>query len=40
MGVQFGVNLDYDYHPNIPYNSDTINGQKNQEEGDLQLWII
>jgi hypothetical protein len=31
--VQFGVNFDYDNHPNIPYYSDTVNVQENQESG-------
>ena len=29
-GALFGVNLDYYNHPNIPCNSDTVDGQINQ----------
>jgi hypothetical protein len=39
-GMQFGVNFDYDNHSNIPYHSDNVNGQENQEEWDFQIWII
>jgi hypothetical protein len=31
-GVQLGVDFDYEDYPNIPYHSDTVDGQENQEE--------
>ena len=38
--VQFGVNLDDEHHPKIPHSCDTVDGQKYQEERDLQFWGI
>lgn len=39
-GVQFGINFDYDQHPNIPYHSDAVDAHKSQEEWYLQFWVI
>lgn len=39
-GVQFGVNFDDDHHPKVPCYAEAVDGQKCQEEGGLQFWVV
>lgn len=38
--MQFGVNFDDHNHSKIPYYTEAVDGQKYQEEGGLQFWVI
>ena len=39
-GVQFEVNFDDDHHPKVPCYAEVVDGQKYQEEGGLQFWVV
>lgn len=39
-GVELGIHCDDHNHTHIPHYGDCINGQEDQEEGHLEVWLF
>ena len=39
-GVKFGIDSDDHNHTQVPHHRDSIDGQEDQEEGHLELWVF